>query len=100
MSGKAEPKPEELTPFHVSMADHYGALDQYHDITWLSFRDVFWRLGRLHAEGYTAREFPTWRVAPVHCLSLRSRARLVSCCRLTTDSVFESNYEVPYQLCC
>ncbi len=37
----------------------YGSLALYYDLSWLSFRAAFWRLGRLRAEGYTAQDFFT-----------------------------------------
>jgi hypothetical protein len=30
---------------------------RYYDASWLSFRDVYWRLGRQHAEDYDAADF-------------------------------------------
>jgi hypothetical protein len=57
VAGNPNPKPEQLSPFHWTPEDLFGSLAQYYDVSWLSYRDAFWRLGRLHAEGYTAQEF-------------------------------------------
>jgi hypothetical protein len=43
--------------FFYSPEETYGAIAEYYDATWLSFRNAFWRLGNLHAEGYNASDF-------------------------------------------
>jgi len=42
------PGNREKAPFPATLEDMYGALAQYYDAPWLSFRNAAWRLGEFH----------------------------------------------------
>lgn len=42
------PGNREKAPFAATLEDMYGALAQYYDAPWLSFRNAAWRLGEFH----------------------------------------------------
>ncbi|WIA28011.1 hypothetical protein OEZ86_010599 [Tetradesmus obliquus] len=51
------PSNKEKVHYFHTLEDNYGALAQYYDAPWLSWRNSVWRLGELHRYGYNWTDF-------------------------------------------
>eukprot|EP00877_Chromochloris_zofingiensis_P007869 jgi/Chrzof1/3335/Cz12g21090.t1 len=51
------PGHREKVPFMATLEDMYGALAQYYDTPWLSYRNAVWRMCEFHKYGYNWTDF-------------------------------------------
>ena len=54
--GMSEDKPDRL-PYHQTLEDAYGAIAQYYDLPWVSFRNALWKLSAFRKHGRSWRSY-------------------------------------------